>query len=186
MCCFIGKKNNLKKKLLLYCLELFLHLSTYGFACAIYGLKYKNVSQCYFSSKQYTTYDGKRGKNFEPVHRPNRIQANLQYPSISLGAKTDALNLGFHIYIYPTRYKPQFKTTWWPEFREIIFILAVQIFRALTSDLHFDTHFHYTPVVHQKSHCLSQESSWDTAETHHNPSLLLCNCQHQYTLNKTS
>lgn len=30
-------------------------------------------------------------------HRSNRIQANLEYPCISLGAKTDLPNLGFHI-----------------------------------------------------------------------------------------
>lgn len=51
-------------------------------------------------------YDGRRGKIFEPVHRPKRIQANLEYPSISSGAKTDALNLGFRIYVYPASYKP--------------------------------------------------------------------------------
>lgn len=147
MCLFIGKRDNLKK-LLLYHLELFLHLSSYGFTCTICGLKYKNVSQCYCSSKQYMMYDGRRGGNFEPVHGPNRFQANLEYRSISLGAKTDPPNLCFHIQIYPAHCKPLLKLHGGLNLEKTLFSFQLCRSSGLSCLTYSLTHISIIPVVH--------------------------------------
>lgn len=136
---------------------------------------------------QQAMYDGRREENFEPVHGPNRIQASLEFPSITLGAKTDPPNLGFHIQIQPASCKLLLKLHGGLNLGKTLFTFQLcrsSGFLYLTDTL---TNASVIALVYQKSpsHCFSPWSSWDMAETH-NFSLLLCNCQHQYTLDKTS